>query len=93
MTSEPKTIKVIPGGEIDQLLGDAGTTPVLLDRRGVYYRLTIEQDDDIWAGYDPAAALKVLGETAGSWSDIDADALIADVYRWREQGTRPDAQP
>jgi len=27
--------------------------------------------------------------TFGSWSDLDADELIATLYRWREEGTRP----
>jgi hypothetical protein len=26
---------------------------------------------------------------AGSWSDIDADKMIEDIYRWREEGSRP----
>ena len=27
--------------------------------------------------------------TLGSWRDLDPDALIADVYRAREEGSRP----
>ncbi len=29
----------------------------------------------------------------GSWHDLDADALIAHVYRAREAGSRPATQP
>ncbi len=29
----------------------------------------------------------------GSWSDLDPDALIADVYRAREEGSRPATRP
>jgi hypothetical protein len=29
----------------------------------------------------------------GSWSDLDADKLIADIYRWREEGSRPATRP
>jgi hypothetical protein len=29
----------------------------------------------------------------GSWSDLDADALIANIYRWREEGSRPATRP
>jgi hypothetical protein len=25
---------------------------------------------------------------AGSWSDVDAEKLIADIYRWRQEGSR-----
>jgi hypothetical protein len=29
----------------------------------------------------------------GSWSDIDADKAIADIYKWREEGSRPANHP
>ena len=29
----------------------------------------------------------------GSWSDIDADKAIADIYKWREEGSRPANRP
>jgi hypothetical protein len=29
----------------------------------------------------------------GSWSDLDPDKLIADIYRWREEGSRPATRP
>jgi len=31
--------------------------------------------------------------TFGSWSDLDADKIIADIYRWREEGSRPANRP
>ena len=39
------------------------------------------------ADYD--ASLAALG----SWRDLDPDALIADVYRAREEGSRPATRP
>ena len=36
---------------------------------------------------------KALAETAGSWADIDTEALIADIYRAREEGSRPVDRP
>jgi len=36
---------------------------------------------------------KKLQTTFGSWSDLDADALITNIYRWREEGTRPTTRP
>lgn len=38
--------------------------------------------------YDPVEAQKALEAAVGSWSDVDAEALIANIYRWREEGTR-----
>ena len=29
----------------------------------------------------------------GSWSDLNADELIANIYRWREEGSRPAIKP
>jgi hypothetical protein len=29
----------------------------------------------------------------GSWNDLDADKLIADIYCWREEGSRPATHP
>ena len=29
----------------------------------------------------------------GSWKDIDAEKLIADIYRWRQEGSRPHTRP
>jgi antitoxin (DNA-binding transcriptional repressor) of toxin-antitoxin stability system len=31
--------------------------------------------------------------TFGSWSDIDADKVISDIRRWREEGSRPATRP
>lgn len=39
--------------------------------------------------YDPAATLASIRAAGGSWSDLDAEALKADLYRAREEGTRP----
>lgn len=30
---------------------------------------------------------------AGSWKDIDAEQLVADIYRWRQEGSRPAERP
>jgi hypothetical protein len=49
--------------------------------------------EDIWAGYDPNAVEEAIRETAGSWSDVDPDALVAAIYRAREEGSRPPSRP
>lgn len=48
---------------------------------------------DSWGGYDANAVGEALRETAGSWADIDPDALVAKIYRAREEGTRPPSRP
>jgi len=52
MSSEPKTIEVESGSELDRLLDEADEAPVRLVRNGVRYRLDRE-GADIWADYDP----------------------------------------
>ena len=48
---------------------------------------------DIWAGYDPEAVKEAIAKTAGSWADLDTEAIVADIYRAREQGSRPGSRP
>ncbi len=31
--------------------------------------------------------------TFGSWSDLDAEEVIANIHRWREEGSRPATRP
>lgn len=45
--------------------------------------------EPLWAGYDPRKVEEALASTAGSWRDLDPDALIAELYRAREEGTVP----
>jgi hypothetical protein len=93
MTTEPKTIHVKPGSELDRLLDEASDAPLLLERHGERYRLTREPVPDMWEGYDAEKVLEAIEATAGSWADLDTDALIADIYRWREEGSRPADRP
>ena len=60
--------------------------PIRLTRR---LRASKEEREAIWKDYDPGRARAALHEVAGSWSDIDTDELIATIYRWRAEGSRP----
>lgn len=48
---------------------------------------------DLFRDYDHQAVLMAIEETAGSWSDLDCDALIVDLYAAREAGFRPMNRP
>ena len=45
----------------------------------------------------PAKKAKTVYEASlaaiGSWSDLDADELIATIHRWRQEGSRPATRP
>ncbi len=94
MAAEPKLIKVTEDTRLISLLEQVGASPMLLEKDGVVYRLEAEREaEDIWAGYDPDKVREVLSEVAGSWADLDTDTMIADIYRWREEGSRPADRP
>ena len=92
MVRQLKRVRVKPGSELDRLLQEAAATPLLLERDGELYRLEREREN-IWKAYDPNAALEGIRAAAGSWKDIDAEALKAYIYRARKEGTRPSDRP
>lgn len=51
------------------------------------------QPEHIWAGYDPEKVKEAIARMAGSWADLDTEGLIAELYRAREQGSRPASRP
>jgi hypothetical protein len=55
-----------------------------------YYLTPHSSDpDDLWAGFDPATVKEAIAKYGGSWKDLDADAMIAEVYASRKRGSRP----
>ncbi len=92
MHATPKKIIVEPDSELARLLDEAAEQPLLLEKDGVRYRLD-KEEADIWASYDPDAALEGIRAAAGSWKDIEAEALKAYLYRAREAGSRPLNRP
>lgn len=95
MAKEFKRIKVAPGTELARLLEEAAEAPLLLEKNGDLYRLSRAEtgQEDVWADYDPEAALAGIRAAAGSWKDIDPEVLKAFVYRAREEGTQPADRP
>lgn len=93
MAANPKRVHIEDiENDIDALLDNADDGPILIERGDAVYSL-IRADDSMWSGYDPQRALDALEATAGSWADIDADALIAELYAAREKGSRPPDRP
>ncbi len=52
-----------------------------------------DKERDLWAGYSPSRVRRALAKTAGAWADLDADALIASLYRARKEGSRTSTRP
>ena len=58
----------------------------------------LKRDNQIVAVLSPVVAKntekwKAIRATFGSWSDLDTDELIANIYRWRQEGSRPATRP
>lgn len=43
--------------------------------------------------YDPDKIAEVLDRYVGVWADLDVDRMIADLYKAREEGSRPADRP
>ena len=92
MHSARRTITVRPASEIAELLDEAAEGPLVLEKDGMRFHL-VRDDQDLWAGYDAERARAGMRAAAGTWTSLDAEALKADIYRAREEGTRPPDRP
>jgi hypothetical protein len=91
----PKIIKVAADSELGKLVDEARRHPVLLEKDGAVYSLipASSDPDDLWAGYDPATVKKAITKYGGSWKDLDAEAMIDEIYASRTRGSRPAKHP
>jgi hypothetical protein len=85
-------VHIAPDSDLGRLLDKAAGSPVLLEKAGVRYRL-VPEEEDIWAGYDPAAVKRALRAGAGTLSADEAERLKAAIYAAREEGSRPATRP
>jgi hypothetical protein len=68
---------------------EADETHLLLIKDGIRCRVERDDPEHPWPDYDPERFRQVLAQVAGSWSDI----VIANMYRWREEGSRDSGRP
>ena len=93
MIKPVERIRVTKETDLVDLLDSMADTPVLLERKGMVYRLAKEKSDasghehreDIWAGYDRQRARQAWRSAGGSLQGIDAEQLIEDIHAQREQ--------
>jgi hypothetical protein len=94
MVAQRKAIKVTPESDLIHLLDDAAEEPLLLEKDGVVFRLSVaDNTDDLWAGYDPERTRRILREMAGSISQEEAERIKALIRKGRDEGTRPANRP
>jgi hypothetical protein len=90
MSSNSTPVKVVPGSEVDRLLDAAAHMPVLLEKAGALYRVHRVETADPFASYDPEAVRASIRAVAGILTVADAERIKAEIYRAREEGTRPE---
>jgi hypothetical protein len=91
MAHDQDTIHIADDSELARLLEHVDAMPLRLEKSGVVYRVI--REDDVWAGYDADKVRAAVLTTAGSWADLDTDGIIDDLYRAREEGSRPVDRP
>lgn len=88
-----KPIHVDHGSELDRYLDDAADAPVMLERDGKLYRLTLVErtsNDALWENYDPERALAGIRAAAGGWEGlVDAEEFKRYIYERRRTANRP----
>lgn len=91
MATEPRRIHVTWETDISIVLSAANQAPVLVEKDGRVYRVSPEPED-LSVGYDPAAVRRVLQTYADLLTPEEGKQQIADIYRAREEGTRPESR-
>lgn len=84
MVATHTTIKVTPESTLTDVLAAAASEPVVLDKDGMRFRVT--REDDIWAGYDPQRVRETIREMAGSLSLEEGERIKKLIYQGRDEG-------
>lgn len=92
MTDTTKTFHVPSDSELAGLLEEADRTPFRLERNGVLYRVTRDEEDP-WVNYDPEVVRSGMEAAAGALTAEQAAKLKDLIYRVRENGSRPADRP
>ena len=90
MPDHQKTIKVLPDSELSLTLNAAQTTgaPVVVDTgEGLYTLFVVQTEpvDDVFAHYDPQAALAGLRALDEALAGVNRDQLLRDLRAQRAQ--------
>lgn len=91
MTTEPYVIRVDPDSDLGRALDDGSREIVLISGDE---RFKVSRDTaDPWAKFDPEAFRSALHDIAGLITPEEAERRKEQLYRWREEGSRPLTRP
>ena len=92
---EPLVIDVAGHPDLEQLVAEVAEgrdcSLVRNGRRVAVVRAAAEPRSNRPPGWKPSADdIAAFKSAAGAWADVDADKMIADIYRWRDESpTKP----
>ena len=84
------TLKVDPQSEIAKALEAMDTEPVVLVSNGERFRVS---RDEITPANDDEEFEEALRAVVGTLTPEEAERRTQDIYRWREEGSRPIDRP
>jgi hypothetical protein len=93
MAREMVTIEIDPESDLRKALAMADEQPRALASNGRRFGVRPIEDDDPWADYDPERVRAVGRASAGALTPEEGERLKQDIYRWREEGTKPSRWP
>lgn len=88
-----KTIRVTPETELPDLLDEAATGPIVLERDGERFELHRVEESEAEPDPGPKTVAESLERYAGFITPEEAERWVEDIYRWREEGSRPPHLP
>jgi hypothetical protein len=84
MANALKTIAVEPVSEVAEVLSQAARAPILVESRGVRYRV-VREGEDPFENYDPERARAGAERAFGRLVGLDVDAFLAEIKEQRAQ--------
>ena len=84
------TLTLDPQSDIAKALASVDTEPVVLVSNGERFRVS---RDETTPADDDAEFEEALRAVVGTLTPEEAERLTQDIYRWREEGTRPIDRP
>jgi hypothetical protein len=94
MAKKPsKRIKVPEGSDLAKLLTEASARPILLEKDGELFRLErMEKEVKAPSPEEVTRSREGILRAAGSWKDMDTEALKAYISERRRAANRPSAK-
>ncbi|MGH2616302.1 MAG: hypothetical protein ACRDJC_13740 [Thermomicrobiales bacterium] len=84
---EAITIQIDPESDLARALRAVDEAPIVLDSNGARFLVTREPENH---DADDAEAFRAaLRAAAGVFTPEEAERLKSDIYRWREEGSKP----